>query len=54
MTPLTAVLLAHQGGWDEALLVAAPIVVIWLLLRRANRRAKDLAAARRADSREQN
>lgn len=31
-------LLAHQGGWDEVLLVAAPIVVFGVLLTVANRR----------------
>ena len=36
--------LAHQGGWDEALLVAAPVTIFVLLLRLANRRA---AAAER-------
>jgi len=41
-------LLAHQGGWDEALMVAAPIVLIGGLLVFANRRAKQ-ALARRAD-----
>lgn len=32
-------ILAHQGGWDEMLLVAVPLTLIWLLLRVANRRA---------------
>lgn len=36
-------LLAHQGGWDELLLVGAPVVVLGLLLWFANRRAKKLA-----------
>lgn len=35
-----AYVLAHQGGWDEVLLVAGPIVLFALLLRRANRRAE--------------
>ena len=35
-------ILAHQGGWDEMLLVAAPIAVFVLLLRFANRRAAKL------------
>jgi hypothetical protein len=35
-----AVLLAHQGGWDELLLVAVPVAVIALLLVLADRRAK--------------
>lgn len=33
-----AALLAHQGGWDELLLVAVPLVVISALLLFANRR----------------
>ena len=33
-------LLAHQGGWDEALFVAVPIAVFALLLRVAKRRAE--------------
>ena len=37
-------LLAHQGGWDEILLVAGPIVVLGGLLRLANKRADKLAA----------
>jgi hypothetical protein len=32
--------LAHQGGWDEILLVAAPIAVIVLVLWQATRRAE--------------
>jgi hypothetical protein len=32
-------LLAHQGGWDEALFVIGPLVVIVVLLRIAKRRA---------------
>lgn len=36
--------LAHQGGWDEVLLVAAPVAIFVLLLRVANQRA---AAAER-------
>jgi hypothetical protein len=43
MTGVTAVaaLLAHQGGWDEILLVAAPILLIigalWVVKRRVDR-----------------
>lgn len=33
-------ILAHQGGWDEMLMVAAPILVIVGLLRLARRRAE--------------
>ena len=32
-------MLAHQGGWDEILLVAGPIAVIVLVLWQATRRA---------------
>jgi len=34
------VVFAHQGGWDELLLVAAPIGLFTLLLVLANRRAQ--------------
>jgi len=34
-----SVVLAHQGGWDELLLVAVPIALFALLLVVANRRA---------------
>jgi cyanate permease len=38
---IPAVLLAHQGGWDEMLLVAGPIAVVagllWLARRRVTR-----------------
>ncbi len=36
--------LAHQGGWDELLLVAGPIVVIAALLALAKRRVDGAAA----------
>ena len=32
MTTRTMALLAHQGGWDEILLVAGPILVIVVLI----------------------
>ena len=35
---VTIALLAHQGGWDEFLLVAVPIVVIIAVLAVAKRR----------------
>ena len=34
-------LLAHQGGWDEILLVAGPILVIIGLLRLAKKRVQE-------------
>ena len=36
--------LAHQGGWDEMLMVLGPILVIVLLLRLAKKRAERAAA----------
>ena len=33
-----SVILAHQGGWDEALLIGAPILIIMGLLWLAKRR----------------
>lgn len=41
MAPMAAIatILAHQGGWDEALFVLAPLLVIGGLLYLANRRA---------------
>jgi hypothetical protein len=39
--------IAHQGGWDEILLVLAPIVVVAALLWIAKRRVD--RAARRSD-----
>lgn len=45
------VLLAHQGGWDEILLVLVPIALFALLLVVANRRANAIESGRRADPR---
>jgi hypothetical protein len=39
-----AALLAHQGGWDEMLMVAAPIALFALILRAANKRAEQRAS----------
>jgi hypothetical protein len=36
-------LVAHQGGWDEILLVLAPIALFAVLLLIANKRAAQLA-----------
>ncbi len=41
---LAAHMLAHQGGWDEILLVAGPLVVFGGLLAVARRRAIALAS----------
>jgi len=40
------VLLAHQGGWDEALLIGGPILVIMGLLWLAKRRVEHAASLR--------
>ena len=45
-----SVLLAHQGGWDEFLLVAAPIVIIIGLLAVVKRRVDSAARDRTADT----
>lgn len=37
-------ILAHQGGWDEMLMVAAPIAIFVVLLKVANTRAGKLGA----------
>jgi hypothetical protein len=37
-TGIPSALLAHQGGWDEILLIAGPIVVVVGLLALARRR----------------
>ena len=42
--------LAHQGGWDEMLMVLGPIVVIVLLLRLAKKRAERAAPEETADT----
>ena len=44
--PMTTMVLAHQGGWDEALMVLVPIGVLAALLTLATRRAR---AQRRRD-----
>ena len=40
MPRVAVVLYAHQGGWDEILMVAGPILVVVGLLRLAERRAR--------------
>ncbi|MCQ3815300.1 MAG: hypothetical protein KTU85_12915 [Acidimicrobiia bacterium] len=39
-TDTTSILLAHQGGWDEILIVGAPMVLFASLLLVARRRAR--------------
>jgi hypothetical protein len=43
-------LLAHQGGWDEILLVAGPILVIAGLLRLAKKRVQESSRTTSAPS----
>jgi hypothetical protein len=33
-------MLAHQGGWDETLMIIAPMLVVVFLLRLAKRRVE--------------
>lgn len=39
-------LLAHQGGWDEILMVAVPVAIFAVLLKTANKRAARLQQER--------
>ena len=39
-THTTVSLLAHQGGWDEILMVVGPLAVVGLLLWMANKRVE--------------
>jgi hypothetical protein len=43
-------ILAHQGGWDEILLVLAPIAAIVALLALARRRADRITTERTDDA----
>ena len=44
--PVTGALLAHQGGWDEVLMVLVPIALFAGLLVMANRRANAIESQR--------
>ncbi len=46
---MIAALLAHQGGWDEVLMVLVPIVIFGVLLVVANRRANTIDDERNRD-----
>jgi hypothetical protein len=46
---VTTVVLAHQGGWDEMLMVLVPILVFAVLLVVANRRATRIEEQRQRD-----
>lgn len=47
----SAAVLAHQGGWDEIVLVAGPLLVFAGLLWVAKKRAEKMVAAREAAER---
>lgn len=49
LNAVTALLLAHQGGWDEVFMVMVPIAIFGVLLVVANRRANSIDAQRRHD-----
>jgi hypothetical protein len=44
-----AVVIAHQGGWDELLLVALPVALFAALLFVANRKAQSQLEAEAGD-----
>jgi hypothetical protein len=46
---LAMALLAHQGGWDEMLLIVGPMLVVVGLLRLAKRRVERAAASHPPD-----
>ncbi|HET6950803.1 MAG TPA: hypothetical protein VFI47_10530 [Acidimicrobiales bacterium] len=46
---MTTMVIAHQGGWDELLMVLVPIVVFAALLIVANRRATRIEQQRLRD-----
>ena len=48
MRTVETALLAHQGGWDEALLIGGPMIVIAGLLVVAKRRVDAAARERHA------
>lgn len=56
MTTAVLAVFAHQGGWDEALLIAGPIALIagllWIAKRRLERAVDDQADHRQHPPRE--
>ena len=47
---MTLSVLAHQGGWDEILLVVTPVALLAFILWRANKKAARLQAEDDADA----
>ena len=50
MSPQLCALFAHQGGWDEVLLITGPILVIAGLLILAKKRADAAARDRQSET----
>ncbi len=50
MNLLAGTVLAHQGGWDEALFVAVPIAILVGLLWLAQKRAAEEQRAGRSEA----
>lgn len=47
---MNSLTLAHQGGWDEILMVVGPVLIFAWLLSVARKRAQMLADAKAVDS----
>ena len=47
-----AAVLAHQGGWDEILLVAAPMALVVFLIRLARKRADTIQTERKVPAKD--
>ena len=47
---MNSLTLAHQGGWDEILMVAGPVLIFAWLLSIARKRAQTLAEAEAEES----
>lgn len=47
---MNSLTLAHQGGWDEILMVAGPVLIFAWLLSIARKRAQTLADAGAAEA----
>ncbi|HAI65689.1 MAG TPA: hypothetical protein DDY35_00330 [Acidimicrobiaceae bacterium] len=47
---MNSLTLAHQGGWDEILMVAGPVLIFAWLLSIARKRAQTMADAEAAEA----
>lgn len=50
MSSVSTTMLAHQGGWDEALFVAVPMIIVVVMLKLAKRRMDAAAESTTAES----